>query len=218
MTNVINAGGRQRESQQCTGSPRENPFASRYVRPGALPFLFSDGSEVADLLERLRSYNWWGSIIGPHGSGKSTLLARLEEALRQRGCEVTSVVAGQPPATALRSLAADGRRRPRLLLLDGYDLLPGWKRWWIRRLCRRADVGLLVTCHRVAVLPVLRVTTTSVSLALRLAGMLSGAEFAAQYDRLIRESFARHGGNLREVWFDLYDRYERCNRPADGRV
>jgi hypothetical protein len=202
-------------NQPARAEHRENPFASRFVRPGALPFLISEGADVPHLIECLRRHGWRGAIVGPHGSGKSTLLASVEDALRRAGCEVRKVTAGRSSvATTSRRAASGGRRR--ILMVDGYDLLPGWKRWWIRRCCRRAGDGLVVTAHRPVALPMLVTTSTSVTLALRLVAMLGGTELAAEYEGLIRNSFARHRGNLREVWFDLYDRYEWCNRPETG--
>jgi hypothetical protein len=62
-----------------------NPFASRFVRPGALPFLFDRGISVEILLDGLRRNAWWGQIVGAHGSGKSTLLATLVGAFEEAG-------------------------------------------------------------------------------------------------------------------------------------
>ena len=54
-----------------------NPFATRHVRPGAIPFHFPAETSAAQLVARLRELNWRGAIVGPHGSGKSTLLVAL---------------------------------------------------------------------------------------------------------------------------------------------
>ena len=62
-------------------TPRINPFSTRFVRPGAISYLFEPGSSAADLIDRLAAHRWRGQIIGPHGCGKSTLLATLVDAL-----------------------------------------------------------------------------------------------------------------------------------------
>ena len=62
-----------------------NPFSTRFVRPGALEYLFEVGMRAEDVVQRLAGTNWRGQIVGPHGSGKSTLLATLLEPLAQSG-------------------------------------------------------------------------------------------------------------------------------------
>src|SRR5262249_23632578 len=85
-----------RERGTCPGGPlmtaavpplSGNPFATRRVRPGAIPFLFPTGESVGQLLDRLRAAGWWGQVVGPHGSGKSTLVAALLPELCQAGRE-----------------------------------------------------------------------------------------------------------------------------------
>src|SRR3989442_1545921 len=79
------AGGRQRpglvgqaflpaeriEWQTRMSAPRvvtSNPFSTRFIRPGVIPFVFADGQSPETLVEQLRQHHWWGQIIGPHGS------------------------------------------------------------------------------------------------------------------------------------------------------
>ena len=69
----------------------ENPFCTRRVRPGALPFLLPDDQPLPRLVDRLRRQGWWGQIIGAHGSGKSALLASLVPAIEQAGLSVCRV-------------------------------------------------------------------------------------------------------------------------------
>src|SRR5579859_6457327 len=80
--------------------PRSNPFSTRCVRPGAIPFRFPPGESAATMVDRLERQGWWGQIVGPHGSGKSTLLAALLPELRRRRALVTT------------SLHEDRRRLP----------------------------------------------------------------------------------------------------------
>src|SRR5262245_49587973 len=68
-----------------------NPFSTRFIRPGAIPFIFSAGESAESLVDHLRVNNWRGQIIGPHGSGKSTLLAALLPALQAAGRTVACV-------------------------------------------------------------------------------------------------------------------------------
>jgi hypothetical protein len=69
---------------ECTSLPT-NPFATRWTRPGAIPFVFADGGTMLDLVARLQANEWRGAIVGPHGSGKSTLLAALVPAIAATG-------------------------------------------------------------------------------------------------------------------------------------
>ena len=60
----------------------DNPFSTRYTRPGAIPFRFPPGTSADGLVEQLRRQQWRGAIVGPHGSGKSSLVAALVPPLR----------------------------------------------------------------------------------------------------------------------------------------
>src|SRR5207244_3306778 len=72
-------------------SRRDNPFATCWTRPGALPFRFADGENAERLIAKLAVQSWFGAIVGPHGSGKSTLLETLKPALVASGIYVTSI-------------------------------------------------------------------------------------------------------------------------------
>lgn len=53
----------------------DNPFSSRYIRPGAIPYYPCDGRTPAALADQfLQQASPMAAIVGPHGSGKSTLL------------------------------------------------------------------------------------------------------------------------------------------------
>ncbi len=199
--------------------PASNPFSAHRIRPGAIPYHFPPGHTAEGLLARLEQSGWQGQIVGPHGTGKSTLLAALRPLIERRG-----------KATLLYELHDRQRYLPvkagqeeltggSLLIVDGYEQLSLWSRIRLRRLCRRRRLGLLVTTHRPAALPVLFRTQSSCQLALRLARELLRGE--AEGDEVIAVDevsrlFAEHQGNLREVLFGLYDLYE-LNRQRRSR-
>ena len=118
------------------------------VRPGAMPFLYPPGQCAASIVARLRDSGWRGQIVAPHGCGKSSLLCSLIPAIELAGVRTALV--------ALR----DGQRRlpgglhgldrlspPAVLIVDGYEQLRRWNRFWLKRFCRRRRIGLLATAH-----------------------------------------------------------------------
>src|SRR5262245_62831976 len=111
---------------------RSNPFSTRFVRPGAIPYQFVDGADVAALATRLEGQGWWGQIVGPHGSGKSTLLATLLPELRRR----RRVVVVELHADRRRFLELAWSREPTLLVVDGHEQLGWWARRRVRATCR----------------------------------------------------------------------------------
>jgi hypothetical protein len=198
-----------------THLPQENPFATRSVRPGALPYLFPPGEEISDLVEKLRAHDWCGEIIGPHGAGKSTLLAALIPELEAAGRRVVVGRLGVGEHRVPREiLSARPWSSSTQIVVDGYEQL-GWCRQQVlRRQCRSAGSGLLVTAHAVTGLPSLaklaptRETIEQVVAALlaKCPGAISTAE--------IEQAYARHGENVRELLFELYDRYEAYRRSS----
>lgn len=187
-------------------SAESNPFATCWTRPGALPYLATDQAAVDRCVASFRGHGLRGKIVGPHGAGKTTLLRAVQAALEADGVPTAWLRGSRDTPTP-----SDPRLRGRLCLIDSFEELGRWR----RRQWRRHPGGLLVTTHARDALPTLA----------RLAPTLADAERC--FDRLtedrctpvtltdLRDAFTRHEGNVREVWFDLYDRHERRRRGAN---
>lgn len=187
----------------------DNPFSTRCVRPGAVPFLFPEGDDAQQLVGRLREQGWWGAVLGPHGSGKSALVATLVEAMERLPRRVLRVELHDRerhlPDHARRTLAQDP---PEQLVVDGYEQLGRLARWRLRRHCRRRGLGLLASAHRPVGLPELYRTQVDLDLAQRLVEHLQAGHEPLVGPDDVAAAHARHGENLRELLFALYDLYE----------
>jgi hypothetical protein len=187
----------------------ENPFCTRRIRPGAIPFLFPAGQDAETLVEQLRQNGWWGEIVGDHGSGKSALLATLIPAVERVGQRVTLIELHDGQRRL--PLRLDGGRRLRtrqIMVIDGYEQLSRCRRWLLKRLCRRRGWGLVVTAHASVGLPPLWQTATTPELAQRIVDQLTAGQTPPLAPSELAECLARHHGDLRETLFHLYDRYE----------
>ncbi len=193
----------------------ENPFCSRQVRPGGIPYLFSSGQDAADLVDRLRRNGWWGQVVGPHGSGKSALLAALMPAIERAGRRplLVELHDGQR-RLPLELKSGPDPDRATVLIVDGYEQLGYWQRFRLKRFCRRSGPGLLVTVHAPAGLPDLFRTSANLELAQQVVGQLQRNHPAHVAAEDVAERFAQYGDNLRELLFDLYDLYEQRRRGA----
>lgn len=182
---------------------RDNPFASDRVE--RLRYRLPEGLTWEGLLERLASLRYRAALVGPHGRGKTTLLEELARRLSARGYGVRTVTLRHDERrmdwSRLRGLGAED-----ILLLDGAELLGriAWLR--VRFRCRRAG-GLIVTSHRPGLLPTLLECETTPELLAGLARELTGEELE------VGELFARHGGNVRMAFWEMYDRPPAA-RPA----
>ncbi len=196
-------------AQSADGS---NPFSTRFTRPGAIDYLFAGGQTSASLVARLAECHWHGQIVGPHGSGKSTLLAALAEPLAAAGRCCYRIALRDRQRRLPRGWRRDARRAgANLLVIDGYEQLSTASRVSARLACRLLGWGLLVTAHRDVGLPTLYVTSTNAGMARQLVERFTGGRRRQLGADAVDESFAAAGGNVREMLFDLYDRWE-----ADG--
>lgn len=197
---------------QETPSRHGNPFATCWTRPGALAFRFAAGQSTAQLVERLAAQNWRGAIIGPHGCGKSTLLETVKPALEAAGRRVQAVALHDGQRHLPRAFYNGWVSAKTVLFVDGYEQL-GWiERWRLARRSRLASVGLLVTSHRPLHIPTLVCLEAKCDLVQQLV-----ADLCAEVSTLITASDVVashdcHGSNVREIFFDLYDRHERGRR------
>jgi hypothetical protein len=195
-------------------SPSEasgNPFCTRRVRPGAIPFIFPPGENAETLVDRLRQYGWQAEIVGPHGSGKSALLASLMPAIERAGRQTVLVALHDGQRRLPLSLAGDPRLQPPVVLIvDGYEQLSRLSRLMLKRFCRRHDVGLLVTSHKPGAFSELCRTVPTLGLAGQIvAELMGGREPPLLTPDELADCFSRHGGDLREMLFELYDVYQR---------
>jgi hypothetical protein len=187
----------------------ENPFCTRRIRPGAIPFLFPDGQDSGSLLERLRESGWWGEIVGAHGSGKSALLATLIPALESAGRHVLLIELHDGQRRLPLSLDRDGRTCvSTVVIVDGYEQLSRWRRWLLKRLCRRRGWGLLVTSHASVGLPPLYQTSATPELAEKIIATLMKGQMSPLPTSELAQALAQRHGDMRETLFHLYDVYE----------
>jgi len=196
--------------------PRVNPFSTRFVEPGAVAYRFPTPDGLAALVRRLEETGGWGQLVGPHGSGKSTLLAALLPALAPRPVRHVRL------NTAHRELPAwvwDVPAPGTLLVIDGFEQLGFLTRRRVKRHHRRAGCGLLVTAHRPMGLPDLyRTGVTPATAAAVVAGLLPGGGGWVLEGYDIAARLRHHRGSLREVLFELYDRWQAAGRPAGPAV
>lgn len=218
----------------CVASPHPpNPFSTRFVRPGAIPYRFSGSlqHEVSDRygaesmperLVRQLARRGVGLIVGPHGSGKSTLLQTLRPVLQQRypavGWVRLTAAVSLPPWSRLRRCLTDadvigkkrrGLRPGGLLVVDGLEQLHAAGRFRLRASLRGAGCDLLATSHRplagYATLFRTRITAAIVrELTESLVATASPAVQAA-VGRSLQRLDAGRIDNLRDYWFELYD-------------
>jgi hypothetical protein len=192
-----------------------NPFASRYVRPGVIDYLFDDDADPAQIVARFYAAGRRGAIVGPHGSGKTTLLAALVPAIAARGGAVSTITL-RDRGEGFPQLAGLNLAPESVLVVDGYEQLGWWRRFRLHRAVRRAGAGLLVTAHRTVDLPTLYATWASPEIAARLVRGLVAAHAPQSGlkidDAEIARRLAVHGGDVRELLFGLYDLYE-SQRP-----
>lgn len=193
-----------------------NPFSTRFVRPGAQPFLYPPGWNGDRVTQLLRNNQWRGEIVGPHGSGKSTLIHDIIPCLRQQDRRVIHVTLSSDNNRCAESeLAYESWDRSTQLVIDGYEQLGWWQRWRIQRKCRRAGSGLLITAHRPMGLPTIWTAEPELKTVQQLVSDLLGNSTGVKIgDDVVRDRYQRHGGNIRELLFDLYDIYERRTRSG----
>lgn len=194
-------------------APVSNPFATRFTQPGRIEPLDAMGRPVDTdmLLTRLRSLGGAAAIVGPHGSGKSTLLMHLADAIEARG--------ERAPRIRLRSMhdvrAAWGAIRQAAhggtACIDSWECMRLPARYGLQVAAHLLGSGLLVTTHRSAGLPVLVQHATNAVVLRAIARGLP--DHASWHGKLIttsdiEEAFVKHGGNIRESLYELYDRFE----------
>jgi energy-coupling factor transporter ATP-binding protein EcfA2 len=195
-----------------------NPFSTRFIRPGAIPFWFGNGQCAADMVNKLAELGWRGQIVGPHGSGKSTLVAALVEVLEQAGRRalVIALHDGQR-RLPIGSLDDACQKGANVFVIDGFEQLGFWARRSLTSRCRKLGWGLVVTAHRDVGFPTLAVTAPALLTAQAVVDHLQNGH--ATHDRriarsLVAEAFSAARGDIREMLFALYDCYEQ--RDADG--
>ena len=206
-------------NENCPTIDRPNPFSTRFVRPGAVEYVFSEGEGARRMVARLKDAAWRGQIVGPHGSGKSALLATLVPVIQEAEMNplLVELHNGQRrlPVAPERLALERGRS---LLIVDGYEQLGRWYRFRLGRFCRWRGIGLLITSHRPMGLPTLHRTSPTVELVRAVVEKLladercEDASLARPNTTEIQTAFARHGGDVRETLFELYDLYEQRRR------
>jgi len=186
-----------------------NPFSTRFVRPGAIEYLFATGTNAAPLVDRLAECGWRGQIIGPHGSGKSTLVISLLEPIAKAGRRpfVVRLLEGQHrmPAGWIRDTQ---RASADLIVIDGYEQLSYWNRWRLQSRVRQLGWGLLATAHRDVGLPTLFCTESSLETAQAIVRRIMSGYSTGIAGEAVAACFAACKGDLRETLFALYDLYE----------
>ncbi|MDO4576293.1 MAG: hypothetical protein Q4D98_13890 [Planctomycetia bacterium] len=196
----------------------ENPFCSRRIRPGAIPYVFPPGISADMLIDRLQENRWYGQIVGPHGTGKSTLLATLLPQIRARGMRLTHLEI-QEGVRELPLLYEEYELMDTntVLAIDGFEQLSYWTRRKLQNRSRRQGFGVLILAHKSYGLPDLYRTESDLATGKMLVELLLKNTIVRIPDHVIESHYEENNGNLREMLFSLYDIYEYVIRSLRSR-
>ncbi len=189
-------------------APGVNPFISRRLRPGSVPYVEPSPGLVSQLADRFLA-SPRGQIVGPHGSGKSALLQAVVGELERRGWSAATCAL----RTGQRRLPDHVWRnwptgRCRLLAIDGFEQLARSVQWRVRWRSWRRGTGLLATAHAPIGLPTLYATTATLATARLVVQRLQSGFPELVADADVAQAFAHCQGDIRETLFALYDLYE----------
>lgn len=190
-------------------SRRANPFATCWVDPHKSPLCVVDEATLHVAIETLRRPGAAGAIVGRHGSGKTTVARRIAESLSAEGWRVywSELHDGKRDEKGLVP-ASSTKMTNVLQVVDGYEQLGWLQRWHVRRRCRRAGVSLLVTSHEATSLRTLLRLEPDVDVALEVYRRLTAEISTPVIPEDVVVGFDACSGNLRELWFHLYDLHE----------
>lgn len=204
-----------------------NPFSTRNVKPGMIPFLGLDASSILEMATKLMESHAMTQIVGPHGAGKTTLTFAIQDQLNQLAAAAGkklivrrfTVGAGK----SIRSIQGtvpidDGRNGDASLLfvVDGIERMGFLQQLGFLNHCRTHDYRLLATTHRpLKNLQVIhRIDSKAETLVQLVAYLSSELQGQAGFRKSDLEClFNEQNGDLRECLMQLYDRFESQCRP-----
>jgi hypothetical protein len=176
--------------------PRANPFAAARFAPGELPWI----GELESLVERVCVPNARLQILGPHGSGKSTLLHHLESRAARRGWSGHRFRGSR----GFDPLVFFTRPGPLVVFADEIAELGAHGVALLRAVCRVRGASLVVTAHcDVGFETLCERAVDAATLKQLCHRLLGGAE--SPPPSVLEALLVAHRGNVREVFFDLYD-------------
>ena len=116
-----------------------------------------------------------------------------------------------PDASAEKSTVpeADKWTPETLVIVDGAEQLPWPRRQWLVAQCGWAKCGLLWTTHKPLGLPLLWETKVNVALAEQIVGQVLPPGDERITPQEIAAAFAAAKENIREMLFQLFDKYQR---------
>jgi hypothetical protein len=213
-----------------------NPFSTSRVRPNNNRYRFeldpaserhSSQQFLEHLLSTLDKYRR-AAIVGPHGTGKTTLLRSIEPSLQSHFDAVCWIALSSQRRHTLHELLAniapnvEGSSQRVCMIVDGYEQL----RWLDRILLVRhvkalSYLTLVVTSHtKSRLIPQVRETRCDPAMAKRLTEdklaevpePLRGKLWSYFEQKL--EATGQHPLNLRDLWFTMYDEFEK-HKPQE---
>ncbi len=194
--------------------PTRNPFSTRHIQPGGIPYLFPEGESIETLAAKGTTPGKCYLIVGEHGSGKSSLLQSLAEYLRRQNPEAKlEVLMLQPHAKPVRTLwnSVWNWRSKESVLIDGFEQIPFPLRYGILALISILKLRCYGTSHRdyPGCVTIWRTKIDS-EIERRVLDKLLESSPAGTVDKILQseewqQSRSRQKQNLRESLFDMYD-------------
>ena len=189
----------------------ENPFSSAISGPAPQPIAFRRGQPLT-ILSRdcaavdgaARSSARTARENRPYWLNSSPLWNKPVNAWFCSNCTTASADA----ADWRRQTESSKSSTVPIVVVDGYEQLGGWTRFWLKSYCRRKHLGLLVTSHNSVGLPEIFHTLVTPEIAAQIVGQLLQRGKMAISKEIVADLLSRHQGDMREVLFDLYDRFE----------
>jgi energy-coupling factor transporter ATP-binding protein EcfA2 len=197
----------------------ENPFAVQRIH--SLQFRF-EGAETLESVQR----RFWEQVdrghrrqvlLGHHGTGKSTLLRELADLWTAMELDVVWLKGADLPQKFVPRRRGRGEKDARrsVVLIDCAERLSVWG--WLRIRWRFGRSPILQTAHAADRLPVLYECRSNFLLLDQLCRELLGerwAGFEATCSVSVRrEVFAEQGGDIRQCFFELFDRLAQGTGP-----